>query len=592
MHTIIIRFLKKNFLIVWITLLAVFLRFVAIESAPPSLNWDEVSHGFNAYSILKTGKDEWGFTLPTIFRAYGDYKLPVYIYLTAISEFFFGLNTFAVRLPSVLAGIGTVIFAYLLVLELFSQFNHQSPITNHQSLATITALLVAIEPWSLFLSRGAFEANLSLFFIVSGVYFFLKGLHAISYLLPATILFGLSVWTYNSARIFVPLLMIVIIFIFRKDLTSVFKKNNRIFVYCLLLTVFFFLPMFYQLLNTSGQARYGEVAIIDQGAIAQIIEARQNSSFGQTITRLLYNRPVYFMQRFISNWASHFTCSFLFFKGGNNYQFSVPDHGLMYLVNLPFFFLGLLLLLKRVFNRDRISILLFSWLILAPIPSSLTREAPHVLRFIVMLPVPMIISAIGIIWVFNWIKDKKLKIRMQSTFLILYFLILSIYSVKYLNTYFNDYRNDFSRSWQYGYKEAVLYAKDNYQKYDKIVVTKAYGEPHEFFLFYWQWDPEAYRNDPGLNRFYQSNWYWVDRFDKFYFVNDWDIPTEEWQDFVLESGKVFKCESIPNDLKPLIEYDAEKCLLITSPGKVPKGWSKLETVNFLDGNFAFEIYEN
>src|SRR4030067_1142826 len=112
------KFLRKNLLIILIALTAAVLRFSAIDRMPSALNWDEISHGFNAYSILQTGKDEWGFTLPTIFRAYGDYKLPVYIYLTVVSELFLGLNAFAVRLPSVLAGIGTVVFTYLLVKEL------------------------------------------------------------------------------------------------------------------------------------------------------------------------------------------------------------------------------------------------------------------------------------------------------------------------------------------------------------------------------------------------------------------------------------------------------------------------------------------
>ena len=64
------------------------LRLAAINLIPPSLNWDEVSLGYNAYSLLKTGRDEWGTVLPTIFRAYGDYKLPIYIYLATLSPFF------------------------------------------------------------------------------------------------------------------------------------------------------------------------------------------------------------------------------------------------------------------------------------------------------------------------------------------------------------------------------------------------------------------------------------------------------------------------------------------------------------------------
>ena len=576
-----INFLKKNSTLVIIVLFATGLRFIAITHTPPSLNWDEVSHGYNAYSILKSGRDEWGDFFPIIFKAYGDYKLPIYIYLTAVSELFFGLNAFAVRLPSVLAGIGTVIFTYFLVKELFlyrgkTLINTQN---NSEMVALLSSLLVALEPWSLFLSRGAFEANLALFLIVAGVYFFLRGLRATSYLLPATTLLGLSVWTYNSARIFVPLLIVTLVLLFKEELLRVFKENRKLTSYILILTSLLFLPMFYQLINPIGQARYGKVGIIDDGAIAQIIEARENSSFGPLLTRLIYNRPTYFTQRFVENWGSHFTCSFLFFRGGSHYQFSVTGHGLLYIVNLPFFFLGLLILLKRVLKKDKASLFLLTWLILAPVPSSLTREAPHVLRSIVMIPIPMILSAIGISSLFTFHYSPFTKLRY---FLILgYLILLFIYSGNYLQKYFEEYRSLYSWSWQYGYKEVVDYAKHNYDKYDKIIVTKKYGEPHEFFLFFWQWNPRAYQNDPNLIRFNQSNWFWVDRFDKFYFVNDWNIPSQEWESFKLESGESVQCT-----------VDSERCLLITSPGNYPKTWTKLETINFLDGKPAFELYEN
>ena len=157
------NFINENRLFVLIVFVAAGLRLFSLGQMPPSLNWDEISHGYNAYSILRTGKDEWGENFPLIFRAYGDYKLPVYIYLTALSEFFLGITAFAVRLPSALAGVGSVIFSYLLAKELFKK----------KEVAIITSLLVAIEPWSLFLSRGAFEANLALCLFVAGVYFFI-----------------------------------------------------------------------------------------------------------------------------------------------------------------------------------------------------------------------------------------------------------------------------------------------------------------------------------------------------------------------------------------------------------------------------------
>src|SRR3989339_591739 len=111
--------MRKYFLLFVIVVIGLSLRFYRLSDNPPSLNWDEVSHGYNAYSILHTGKDEWGVSWPLIFRAYGDYKLPAYIYLTSISEWFLGLNALAVRFVSAIGGTISIIFGYLLVKELF-----------------------------------------------------------------------------------------------------------------------------------------------------------------------------------------------------------------------------------------------------------------------------------------------------------------------------------------------------------------------------------------------------------------------------------------------------------------------------------------
>lgn len=571
-----IKFAQENSLFLLVIVLAAAFRFVVIEANPPSLNWDEVSHGYNAYSILKTGKDEWGKTFPIIFRAYGDYKLPIYIYITAISEFFFGLNTFAVRLPSVLAGIGTVIFTYLLVRKLFNL-----------QVALLSSLLVAIEPWTFFLSRGAFEANLALAFIVIGIYFFLKSFQTTYYLLLTTFFLGLSVWTYNSARVFVPFFLLVLVLTYKKEISQIWKTNKKLMTYNLLLIALFFLPMFWQLLNPVGQARYGRVAILDEGAIAQINESRAASGLHPILSRLLYNKATYFTSKFVRNWVSNYSGDFLFFKGGSNFQFSVPNHGVLYMVNLVFLLLGVVFLLRK---RTRESFLILVWFFLGSIPGSLTREAPHVLRAITLLPAPMIIVSFGFVSVFDWLKNKKIGIPLRDVILYGYIIILAASLESYLGRYFGEYRSGYSWSWQFGYKEVVDYVRQHYGSYDKIIVSKKYGEPHEFFLFFWPWDPKSYQNDPNLIRFYQSNWCWVDKFDKFYFVNDWQIPRQQNESFVLESGG--KVECLPRDEALRGQMSNVKCLLITSPGNYPDGWEKLETINFLDGRPAFDILEN
>ncbi len=571
-----------------IVALAFGLRFYRITSNPPSLNWDEVSLGYNAFSILKTGKDEWEKVLPLIFQAYGDYKLPLYIYILAPFISAFGLNELSLRLPSAIAGTLTVFFTYLVVKELLNYGSRKEAenITANKSKIELTALFsalfTAVEPWSLFLSRPAFEANLALSFFIIGLYYFLRALTSIRNIYYSLIFFGLTVWTYNSYRIFTPIFLIFLVIVFGTDLLKGIK-NKFIITLSIFLILLFFLPMLLQFVSGVGRERYKKVAIIDEGAIGQIVNLRNKYNLNPLAERLLFNRPTYFIYNFSKNILSHFSYKYLFKEGGSNYQFNIPVFGLIYKVNLAFLIIGLLYLIK---NRSRISLVLLLWMLLGTVPSSLTREAPHVLRSITMLPVPMIISSVGLVSVIGILSKQifrignlQLKIILRL-FVLIYLLILTRSILKYLGYYFNDYRKAFSWSWQYGYKEAVNYIKADYQKYDKIIVTKKYGEPHEFFLFYLSWNPESYQNDNYLIRFKQSDWFWVDRFNKFYFVNDWDIPKEEWQPFVLESKREeIDCRTI-------------KCLLITTKDNVPKKWNKIKTIDFLDGKSAFELYEN
>src|SRR3989344_6012254 len=116
--------LKKHWLLVLIVILGFILRFVWITRVPPSLNWDEVNHGWNAYSILKTGRDEWGKAFPIAnFRAYGDYPLPLNLYLTIPFVATLGLNEIALRLPHALLGVLSVLSTYFLALGLTKKKN-------------------------------------------------------------------------------------------------------------------------------------------------------------------------------------------------------------------------------------------------------------------------------------------------------------------------------------------------------------------------------------------------------------------------------------------------------------------------------------
>jgi len=106
--------------------------------------------------------------------------------------------------------------------------------------------------------------------------------------------------------------------------------------------------------------------------------------------------------------------------------------------------------------------------------------------------------------------------------------------------------------------------KSYYPNYENIYITKKYGEAHEFVLFYWPWDPLKYQNDPSLGWDYHANWYWVNNFDKFKFINDWEITSQE----------------IPSN-----------SLLISSPQNYPNinNAKLIDSVSFLNGQKAFEF---
>ena len=566
--------IKKNYLLVLVILLAAMLRFTVISKVPPSLNWDEVSHGYNAYSILKTGRDEWGQLFPLVnFRAYGDYPLPLNLYITIPFISILGLTELAVRLPHVIFGVLTVLASYFLALG----------VTKNEKIGHIFALLVAITPWYLFTSRFVVQSNLSIFFLtVSAAAFFNRNKH--KYLLPVSFFsLGLTLFSYHTTRIFSPLFLIGLFVIYKKEILKSFGLERRVKIVSLFFILVFFLPLPFILAKPEARARTKQVFLIDEGSVNKIVEKRLSSKLPLLATKLFYNRPTYFVYEFIKNYFGYFSPIFLFLEGGTQYQFSIPGRGLLYLVNLPFFYIGLLILIRKALSNKNDYKFLLVWIIISPIPASVTKENFAVLRATTMLPLPEFITTLGIFTTWYWllakIKTNKSIFKIIAPTIFILFLFAGVED--YLNDYFKNYPRQYSQVWQYGYKEAVEYVKKNYSKYDRIIVTKKYGEPHEFFLFFWPWDPEVYRTVPNLNRFYQSNWYWVDGFDKFYFVNDWEIPVLYDEDFVLESGGSIQCS-----------VDGGRCLLVTSPGNVPDGWNKLETINFLDGQPAFEIYEN
>jgi len=180
-------------------LTALFLRTYKLSEYPAGFSQDEMAQGYLAYSLLKTGRDEWGVKFPLVFRSLGDFRLPAYAYLTMPMVKVFGLNEFATRLTAALFGVGAVLALYLLVKELFCDEKQV------ELLAFITAFLLLISPWHLSLSRVAHEASLTVFFLSLGLWLFLKGKEEPILLVLSGLFLGINLLTYHSPRFFTPM---------------------------------------------------------------------------------------------------------------------------------------------------------------------------------------------------------------------------------------------------------------------------------------------------------------------------------------------------------------------------------------------------
>ena len=471
--------MKKNILIIAILLLATILRLVLLDKFPSGLNSDEAAIGYNAWSLIETGKDEHGITWPIVFRSFDDYKPPVYFYLVLPFVKILGLNVWAVRLPSALLGIASVYLLYLLAKRLF-------PENEHRHLPALSAFFLAISPWHLHFSRGGWEVNTATFFILLSLFYLHKSLENTKHLFVFGLSAVLSLYTYHSARVVTPLLILAFSLIYFKEIKIFFeKKNLKYTLLALVFSIIITLPIVFQLLSKSGQSRFSGVSVFaDTGPIWQATNYRIEHNSTNPLVDVFHNRYFTYGLRFIQNYLSHYSPDFLFIDGDTIARSRVPEMGQTYLFLLPFLFLGILSLLKFDSHGKKF---ILAWFLIAPLAAALTYQSPHALRSQNMVIPLTIISAIGVLVFFNFIKTN---LRKYFSLILLVLVTVQLYSfARYLHLYYIHYPKELSYAWQYGFQEIAQYTKVNYDQYDHIIITDRYDQPYILTAFFTLYDP-------------------------------------------------------------------------------------------------------
>ncbi|MCH7641197.1 hypothetical protein IID22_03300 [Patescibacteria group bacterium] len=163
---------KSKKILILILAIAAFLRLWRLSEVPVSLYIDEVDVGYQAYSILQTGKDYYGNSWPIHFHSLVEWRTPFYIYAAVPTVSLFGISPLGVRLPAVIFGVLSVIGMYLLVKELCRFAGNKSSV-KADKIALVAALVMAVSPWHIQYSRIAFDGPALIPLLVFGLYFFL-----------------------------------------------------------------------------------------------------------------------------------------------------------------------------------------------------------------------------------------------------------------------------------------------------------------------------------------------------------------------------------------------------------------------------------
>lgn len=534
--------MKKYFLLL-ILIIALFLRIFHIDTNPPSLSWDEASLGYNAYTILTSGRDEFGEYYPIgRFIAFGDYKPPGYIYATVPSVAVLGLNEFSVRFPSLVAGVFMVLGTYLLVKELF----------KNETIGLLASLFLAISPWALHFSRAAYEANLGAGFNLLGIYLFLVARRKKWVLLFSIFFFILSFYTFNANRIIAPLLVLALSVYYFKDLLQNIKWGIISLVVGLLLLS----PSITYLASRESKLRFAEVSIFNNLAPIQTANQRIELDNNSLIAKLIHNRRILQTSDFLKHYFDNFSLRFLFTRGDVNARLAVQSMGQLYVWDLFFIVAALYFFVKR---KEKNVFPLLLWMFIVPIPAGVARETPHALRILSILPTYQIMSAYGIYHLASWIKGGAAK-RYYHILLPLVCFLLSINMFYYLHDYHIHFPGEWSGEWQYGYKEMVQFVTERENNYDQIFVTNARGRPYIFFAFYNAYPFDSFIKEKEASR----DWFGF-----------WEVK------------KLGKIRFTFDDLS----YATGKVLLVTTPGNIPGGYRLIKSISNLEGNTVFLIME-
>jgi len=474
-------------LILFVLLSAVMLvRFSGLTSWTPGFFVDESSIAYNALTIARFGQDEHGVAWPIYFKAFGEYKNPLFVYLQALFFTLLGPSPWVARFESAVFVIaaGFVFAALVAALSGFRfeaswrglmsdhklrssdgnprsgwsnwarrftwslrSVSHQSFPSSHWPLkfgrsfrppwlqAWLGAWLLAAVffltlPWTFALGRVSFEVALYplVFFSASWALWQFEvrqsdRARSLAWL-GFHILMGLLFYTYTVGRFIAPVLVVAATVIWLRRLRwQQILAGWTVFGLLLLPVVLW-------------QSQNPDTLLSRYSMVAQ-----RSGEWWQIVTAYL----------------KHFSPDFLFARGDGNYRHGLIGTGLLWWSTVPLIGLGARALWQKPLRRYGLWLLV--GLMLSPVPGMLTIPSPHTLRSITQLLLLTLVAGVGLLEIYKKMSElSNLRLRAPELAGVFYQLVMFLILALVLEAglaygqFFSKYAH-LSRAWY----EADLY---------------------------------------------------------------------------------------------------------------------------------------
>ena len=397
---------RKNFFLIALLLftLSCFLHFFRLDSVPPGFFTDESSIGYNAWSILSTGRDEYGNPLPVFFKCFGNYHEPVMVYTLVPFIKVFGLSKWTVRFPEALYMVLASVLFYFLGLQY----------TRNKYAALAWAFVFSITPWAFVVSRSTMSGYTPMLCgIVAGCYFLRRmvsrrsGISAVF----AGLSWAFAMYAHNCGRPTTAAYLICFVLAFN----IILLRRIKIFVLFVASLFLATVPMMMYYWNNSVAmtARFKEISVW-----------KDSPSLSDAVGRIAI--------RYVEYFSPHF----LFIAGDPNPRHNTGT-GVLYLFMVPFVLAGLYRIV-RYFRRNPYYRFILLALLVYPCAAMLTEDHFHSTRSLNGMPFWLLTSLIGADFMIR--KGRKFinarKILTVPVMLMLVFVSLCVSEVV---SYFQDY---------------------------------------------------------------------------------------------------------------------------------------------------------